>query len=250
MEQHVRVTDSGTIPLMFLGSVKIGGLRPADASQLIQQDLISKQFMLHPQVNVSVEQYATQTVSVLGQVETPGAYPISTPQSVLKVLSLAGGLTTTADRTITISRHSDSSQKVTYYLSNRAGQALQDDVLVYPGDLIMVPNAPVVYVLGDVPKPGGFSIATNDSQMTVLRAIALAGSTNKSAVVSKIRLIRKNGTSQEEIPVELSNIQKGKREDFALQPNDILYVPFSYMKNLLLSGNSIAASATQAVIYK
>jgi polysaccharide export outer membrane protein len=250
MEQHVRVTDAGAIPLVFLGDVKVAGLKPADASHMIEQALIGKEYMLHPQVTVTVEQYATQTVSVMGQVTTPGSYPITTPQSLIRVLSLAGGLTSSADRHITISRHSDPDQKVTYYLSNQSGKALQDDVLVYPGDTVLVPNASVVYVLGDVAKPGGFAINTNDSQITVLQAIAMAGSTNKSAVVSHVRLIRRTGTRQQEIPVQLSAIQKGKQSDFPLQPNDILYVPFSFAKNVVVNGNSIISSVTSAAIYK
>lgn len=250
MEQHVRVTDAGTIPLVFLGDVKVAGLKPSDAGHTIEQALIGKQYMLHPQVTVTVEQYATQTVSVMGQVTTPGSYPITTPQSLIKVLSLAGGLTSSADRHITISRHSDPDQKVTYYLSNQSGKALEDDVLIYPGDTVLVPNAAVVYVLGDVAKPGGFAINTNDSQITVLQAIALAGSTNKSAVMSHVRLIRRTDAGQQEIPVQLSAIQKGKQADFTLQPNDVLYVPFSFAKNVVVNGNSIVSAVTSAAIYK
>jgi polysaccharide export outer membrane protein len=250
MDQRVRVTDAGTIPLVFLGDVKVVGMRPADASHLIERALVNKQYMLHPQVTTTVEQYATQTVAVMGQVTNPGSYPITTAQSIIKVLSLAGGLTDSADRNITISRHSDPGQKLNYYLSNQAGKALNDDVLVYPGDTVLVPNAAVIYVLGDVARPGGFPINTNDSQITVLRAIAMAGSTNKSAVVSKIRLIRKTDGGQTEIPVQLSAIQKGKQADFPLQPNDILYVPFSFAKNVLVNGSGIAAAAASAAVYR
>ena len=85
---------------------------------------------------------------------------------------MAGGLTDLADRKITIERHADPADKVTYYVSNRSDEAMSSQVQVYPGDLVLVPKVGVVYVLGDVGKPGGYSMSTNDSRMTVMEALA------------------------------------------------------------------------------
>ena len=98
MEQQVRVTDEGNAPLAYVGKVKVGGMTPGAAAEAIQLLLVSKNVMKHPQVTVRVQEYSTQDVSVLGQVHTPGAYPLTTPQPVLRVLSLAGGVTDLADR--------------------------------------------------------------------------------------------------------------------------------------------------------
>jgi polysaccharide export outer membrane protein len=249
MEQHVRVTDAGTIPLMFLGEVKVGGEDPAGAARSIEQLLLQKQVMRHPSVTVSVDQYATQNVSVMGQVTNPGAYPISTPRSVVDVLSLAGGLTDAADRHITIKRRGDSGQTVGYYYANEADQALKDSVMVNPGDLVIVPKAPIVYVLGDVGRPGGFPVTSNDSKLTLLRAVALAGAANKTAIKSKCRLIRGTGEAQKDTVVQLGRIEKGEEPDIALQANDVVYVPFSFMKNVFVNGTAIMAAATSAAIY-
>jgi polysaccharide export outer membrane protein len=249
MEQHPRVTDSGTVPLLFVGDVKVAGMTPGDAAREVEEALKTKQLMLHPQVAVTVEQYATQNVYVMGQVTNPGAYPISTPMSVVSVLALAGGLADPADRHITIERHSDPAQKVSYFLSNNSEVALSSDVLVYPGDTALVPKAGVVYVLGDVGRPGGYPMTTNDSQMTVLQALAMAGSANKTSILGKARLVRKTPQGAQEVPLQLAQIQQGKRPDIQMQPDDVLFLPFSWMKNVAVNAQGIAASATSAVIY-
>ncbi len=249
MEQMPRVTDAGTIPLMFVGDVKVAGMTPGDAAHEIEEVLKAKKLMLRPQVAITVQQYATQNVYVMGQVTNPGAYPISTPTSVVDVLALAGGLADPADRHITIERHSDPSQKVSYFLSNRSEDALNSGVVAYPGDTVLVPRAGIVYVLGDVGKPGGYPITTNDSQISVLQSLAMAGSANKTALLSKAKLIRHTPNGPQEVPIVLASMQKGKEPDIQMQADDILYVPSSWMKNLTQNASQIVGSAAAAAIY-
>jgi polysaccharide biosynthesis/export protein len=250
LEQHVRVNDAGMVPLLLVGDVKLAGLTVAEADRAIEQKMIAGKYMVHPQVSIRVEQYMTQNVSVLGQVKNPGAYSIATPRSVLDVLTLAGGLTDLADRQIMIQRHSDPSKKTQYFLSNNSNDALEKQVLVYPGDTVLVPKAGIVYVLGDVGHPGGYPMATNDSTITVLKAVALADGTNKTALISGMRLIRKdaNGNAQD-IPLQFSDIQKGKSPDLALKPEDIVYVPSSHMKNVAINATGIMAAAASAAVF-
>jgi polysaccharide export outer membrane protein len=249
MEQHARVTDAGTIPFSFLGSVKVSGMTPEQAATQIQQRLVAAGVMLHPQVTVRVEAYATQNVSVMGQVQKPGVYEIDTARKAVEVLALAGGLTDLADRHITIQRFGPAKQKIEYYYSNAALAALSDDPMVYPGDTVIVSKAAVVYVMGDVSKPGGYPMSTNNSRMTVLQAIALAGYANHTAAVGKSRLVRETATGLQEIDLEVNAIQKGKKPDVALLPDDVIYVPFSFMRNIGINGQGILASAASAAIY-
>ena len=107
----------------------------------------------------------------------------------------------------------------------------------------------MIYVMGDVNRPGAYAITSNDAHLSVLQVIALAGSATKTAVQSHIRLIRTTDHGSVEMPVRLDAIQKGKQADIALQPNDILYVPFSWMKNVAMSSSSIAATTAGAAIY-
>jgi polysaccharide export outer membrane protein len=249
MNQEVRVSDSGEVRLQLVGDVKVGGQTAGAAAKSIEDALISHNIMKVPQVTVKVKDFATQNVSVLGQVKNPGPYEITTPQTVLKVIALAGGLNEDADRKITIQRHDQPDQRVEYYMANNADLAVKNSVMVNPGDTVIVPRAPVVYVLGDVARPGGYTIATNDSKLTMLQLISMAGSTNKTSK-SNLRLIRKEADGQQkEIPVQLASIQKGKQPDIQLQQGDIVFVPFSWMKNTAMSAANIAASATGASIY-
>jgi polysaccharide export outer membrane protein len=249
MEQRARVTDAGTIPFSFLGSVTVSGLTPEQAAGQIEHRLVAAGVMLHPQVTVRVEAYATQNASVMGQVQKPGVYEIDTGRKVVEVLAMAGGLTDMADRHITIERFGGAKQKVEYYYSNAAATALSDDPMVFPGDTVVVPKAAVVYVLGDVLKPGGYPISTNNSKMTVLQAIALAGYANHTAAVGKSKLVRETLAGVQEIDLPVTEIQKGKKADVALMPDDVIYVPFSFVRNIGINGQGILASAASAVIY-
>lgn len=250
LEQHVRVTDSGEVALILGGNVKISGLSTSEASHVIEKDLVAGNFLLHPHASVSVEKYVTQDVTVIGQVRNPGNYSITTPRSVLDVLALAGGHTELADRTLTIERHV-TKEKVEYTVSNKASKAFEDNVLVFPGDVLFVPKVSVVYVLGDVHRPGGFPMTTNDSKLTVLQAVSLAGATTPSAVPSHARLIRKQADGTYiEIPVQLSAMQKGKRSDMFMQADDILYVPFSYIRNMGSNLSNLVSAAAAASVYR
>jgi polysaccharide export outer membrane protein len=250
LEQRPRVTDAGEIPLIGVGNLSVVGLTPAEAAAKIRERLISTHYMNHPEVSVTVAEFATQTVSVLGQVKSPGAYSISTPRSILSVIALAGGLTDTADYRITIQRRDSSQQPVSYTLSNDARTAIAQEVQVFPGDTVVVPKAGIAYVLGDVQRPGGFVMQNNHSQLTVLQVVALAGGTLPSAVPSHAKLIRKAPEGgYQEIALDFSAIQKGKKADVTLEPDDVLYVPFSYLRNIASTSSGIVAATAQAAIF-
>jgi polysaccharide export outer membrane protein len=248
MQQQVRVTDDGSAPLAYVGSIHVGGLTPAKAATDIQAALINQHVMHRPQVTVRMIELATQDVSVLGQVHTPGTYSITTPQTIIKVLSLAGGLTEDADRNVVVKR-GKSAEQLKYYVSNDSQEALSGVVMVYPGDTVLVSRAPMVYVMGDVNRPGGYAIATNDGRLSVLQVIAMAGSANKTSVQSHVRLIRTTNQGQVDLPVRLDKMEKGKQAPLMLQANDIVYVPFSWVKNFAMSSANIAASTAGAAVY-
>ena len=90
----------------------------------------------------------------------------------------------------------------------------------------------------------------DDSTLTVLQAVALAAGTNRTAAEGRVRLVRRTPTGVTELPVPLKDMQQGKVQDIALQHDDILWVPFSYGKNLVVSGTSIVGAAGSAAIYR
>jgi polysaccharide export outer membrane protein len=250
LEQSARVSDAGTLTLVLGGKVQVAGLTPAEAAVAIERALVEGHYVLTPHVSVTTEQTATQNVTILGQVRTPGSYPIATARPILDVLALAGGLNDLAQRKVTIQRHA-SKERVDYVLSNSANAALDANVPVYPGDTVLVPKADVVYVLGDVNRPGGIAIVTNDSKLSALQALSLAGGTPPNAVPSHSRLIRKQADgSHVELPLQLSAMQKGKEPDIPLQGDDIIYVPFSYARNMAVGAGSLVGATSSAAIYR
>ncbi len=246
--QVLRVTDAGSIPLIMGGDVKISFQTPETASRTIEKILLDGHFLLHPRVSVTIVEYATQKVSILGEVKVPGAYATNTPRSVVDVLTLAGGLSDAADREIVIERRG-THEKVHYFVSNHPDMTLDSAVTVNPGDTIIVPKAGIVYVMGDVARPGGYTMTNNEAQISALQLVARAGGTNHSAVPSSARLIRKTGTSYTDTPLPLSAMQKGKQPDLQLEANDIIYVPFSYLRNFGMQSTGIVASVGSAAIY-
>ena len=128
LSQKVRVRDSGEITLPMIGNVQVRGLSTVDADAEIAKKYVEERFLKHPEVSVFVEEYATQSVSVLGQVAKPGPVVISTPRSLVDVIAMAGGLTETADRHITIERGGASRGVAEVFLSNRADDALNANV--------------------------------------------------------------------------------------------------------------------------
>jgi polysaccharide export outer membrane protein len=248
LTQHVRITDSGEIALVVGGKAKVGGLTPEQAAVAIADVLKSGDYVLNPHVTVVVDQYATSNVTVTGQVQHPGTYTITTPRTVMDVLALAGGTTELADRRITIERHG-SRLRVEYFLSNQAKTALDNNAKVYPGDIVVVPKIDIVYVLGDVSRPGGYPMATNDGKMSMLQAIGMAGSRLPSAKTSQTRLIRKLADgSHIETKLDLAKLEKGQEADIALQADDIVYVPFSFIKNIGTNLSGVVAAAASAAI--
>jgi polysaccharide export outer membrane protein len=248
LEQSPRVTDTGDVPVQGVGNVHVAGMTPSEAAAAIRESYMKAKFLKHPEVSVIVEEYATQNVTLIGEFRTPGAYPISTPRPILDVIALGGGLSDTADRDIVVERHGDKSNPIHYNVNNNADQAIKAQVMVNPGDTVVVAKAGIVYVLGDVGRPGGFTMSNNESQMTLLEALSLAGGPDKTAKLGHARLIRK--ADHTETQISLGDIQKGKRPDFAMAPGDILFVPFSYTKNLIITSSAgIAGAAGAAAIY-
>jgi polysaccharide export outer membrane protein len=123
------------------------------------------------------------------------------------------------------------------------------NVDIRPGDTIVVSHAGIVYVVGDVGKPGGFLIQRN-GHLTVLRAMALAQGPNRTAALNSAKLIRQTDDGREELAVPLRKILSNKAPDQTLADGDILFIPSSAAKNALVTAESILPGATGAAIYR
>jgi polysaccharide export outer membrane protein len=251
LTQQVRVGADGRAQLALLGSTMLGGLTGQEAADLIASQMRDRQFLLHPQVNVLIKEFASKGVSITGEVQHPGVYQVLGPRTLLDVLSMAGGLTNYADgNKITIKRRSGTQENVNAKMnSNDALSSLANDVQVFPGDLVVVPRAGIVYVLGNVNRPGGF-VMQNSGKITLLQALAEAGGTSASASINKAVLLTKSESGgYTPSKLHVGKIARGQEPDIELHANDILFVPNSRLKDAMRTSQSVVQSAGSAAIY-
>ncbi len=249
MSQTVRVDETGDVSFHLIGSLHLAGLTIDESKSLIAARYVAGNYLVNPQVSLLIQEYGTQGATVSGEVVRPGVYPVLGRRSLLDTLSHAGGITPSAKNEVTIQRHADGSI-LTVTLSQDARESLAADVEVLPGDKVIVPRAGIIYVLGDVYRPGGF-VMQNDGKMTVLQAVAMAEGTQTTASLDAAVLIRNSPSGYVIVPVALQKMLRGKVRDSQMKAEDILYIPNSSMKSILYRGlPGVAASAAGAAIYR
>jgi polysaccharide biosynthesis/export protein len=249
LSRKLRVDDHGAISLPVGGDLFVGGLTASEAGHAIEERFRQDDVLKDPHVSVMILEYATQGVTVLGEVKNPSVYPLLGTHGVLDLLSAAGGTTPNAGNTVTITRRADPDHPIEATIQPKPGLTSALNVDVRPGDTIAVSKAGIVYVLGAVGKPGGF-LVDNNGRLTVLEAVALAQGTNRTAAADHARLIRKTAAGHEEVQIALNKILKSKAPDQPLSDGDILFVPTSASKHTLLVMESILPAAAGAAIYR
>jgi polysaccharide export outer membrane protein len=246
--KEVRVNPHGDVSLPMVGAIPVAGLTVEQAQEAVAKRLQAGGYFNNPQVTIFEKEYATQGISVLGEVQKPGIYPLLGPHSVLDAISAAGGTTAKAGNKVLLTRHGQPNNVETIPLDFKKEQMGQTNVAVHPGDTVVVSKAGIVYVVGDVKQPSGFVM--ENAHLTVLQAIAMAQGANPTASLGHAKLIRKNEQGEpQEIPVALNKIMAAKAPDLPLQAEDILFVPNSAAKSLARSLGAIVQSAGSAAIY-
>jgi len=249
-DEEVRVSGKGDISLPLIGDVPVAGLSTEEAQSLIQRRLIDGNFMLHPEVSVFEKEYATQGVSVLGEVQKPGVYPLLGPHHLFDVLSLAGGMTPKAGSEVTITHRDRPDQPQIVTFEGDVAKSNAANVEILPGDTVAVSLAGIVYVVGDVKNPAGVVMAKG-SEMTVLKAIAMAGGANPTAALNGGKIIRRTSEGPQEISIQLKQILAAKAADPKLQAEDIVFVPTSAAKGVAKRGlEAIIQTAVGVAIYR
>jgi polysaccharide biosynthesis/export protein len=242
----VRVNSDGEITLPLIGAVPVGGLSPEQVQDLLATRLKEQDFVKDPQVTVFVVEYASQAVYLMGEVVKPGPYPVMGAHRLLDFISAAGGFTPRAGKTVTVTTHANPEVPRTFQLGSLDKDTNPE---LGAGDSVIIAPAGIVYVLGDVKRPGGFML-TKDDVLTVMQALALAEGTLSTAAKSSAKLIRTTTKGREEILVNLKAILKSKSTDLAMQSNDILFVPGSATKSVLKGVQTVLPAAAAASIYR
>jgi polysaccharide export outer membrane protein len=249
LSAKLRVDEQGKVTLPVAGAISVLGLTAEQAGQAIEARFRDTAVLNDPHVTVTVLEFSTQGITVLGEVKNPGVYPMLGAHGLLDLISAAGGETTSAGKEVTVTHRDDPDHPVIVRIQSKPGSTVAFNVDVRPGDTVMVSHAGIVYVIGDVGKPGGFLIENND-RLTVLEAIALAQGTNRTASLDHAKLIRKTDGVRKEVRIPLKKILNNKAEDQLLADGDILFVPGSGPKNALRDIESILPSAAGAAIYR
>lgn len=280
----VRVSGSGEISLPLLGDVQAAGLTTKNL-EFVLQELLRRSYMKDPHVSVFVKEMQSHPVSVFGAVKKPGVFQIGSPKTLVEVLSMAEGLAEDAGDTVVIMRGAgltgtvqpEPDSLLTQAKSSRSGSAASStshapeantveanlknllesgdprhNVIVFPGDVVKVARAGVVYVEGEVKKPGGFMLKTNEN-ISVLQAVAMAEGLTHTAAKSHARIMRTDEATgaRTEIAINLDKILAGGLTDPILHPNDIVFIPNSTAKSALYgSSQGILAVVGSAAVYR
>ena len=287
LNRSLRVSAGGEISMPLLGAVQSSGLTARELESTLEVKL--RQYMKDPHVGVFVTTVESHPVSVVGAVKKPGVFQIRGTKTVLEMLSMAEGLADDAGDQVLVMRGaglhfgSDSSHGGTN--PDAAASATQQNasqtqatttavadpndndtikinlkdlfesgdqrynVAVYPGDIVKVTRGGIVYVIGDVKKPGGF-VLKSDQNMSVLKAIALAEGLNATAAKSRAKIIRTDEKTGQrlEFPIDLGKVLAGKTADTPLKPADIVFVPNSSGKTMLYKGTEAAVATASGLI--
>jgi polysaccharide export outer membrane protein len=203
MTTETRVTADGTVSFPLVGKVKVGGISVPEAEHSIAKLLENGRFIKQPQVNIIIEQFISQQVSVLGEVLKPGRYPLDHPSTLTDLLAIAGGVTENGSDQVTVISHKDGkSSRQEYDVRDIFRKNGSPDIGVTSGDIIYVPRAPVFYIYGEVQRPGVFRL---DRDMIVAQALATGGGLTARGSERGLRIKRRNAKGElETISVEAS----------------------------------------------
>ncbi len=274
LARELRVSSAGLISVPLMGEVHAAG-RTARQLEAVLEELLRRSYMKDPHVSVFIKEMQSHPVSVFGAVKRPGVFQIRTGRSLIEVLSLAEGLAEDAGDTVIVMRHADPSGPHVAAAADGCTEAAKDaaasgvaqeidlrdllrsgdprfNVTVYPGDVVKVTRADIVYVIGEVGKPGGYLLKTNEN-ISILQAIALAGGLTHTSAAGRARIIRTDPATgaRRQLPLDINQILHGKASDELLQAKDIVFIPNSAGKAVFYrSTEGIASVVGGALIYR
>ena len=242
---HTRVSADGNISMPLIGYVRIAGLSSSEAEGAIEAVLRQNNLVNDPQVSLYVKEYTSSGISVAGEVTKPGFYSAVGPHRLFDVLQAAGGPTDRAANKVVIS-HRDQRDATTLSISKNPAEMTASNVELQPGDTVVVPKAGIVYVLGEVTRPGGY-VLNSTGGITVLQVVAVAGGPTHVASAGKTRLLRRTENGFQEQQIDVTKLLRGKALDISVRDEDILFIPSSRIKTALNASSLIATVGTAAI---
>jgi polysaccharide biosynthesis/export protein len=248
-----RVDEKGDITVPLIGTIHVEGETAEEAAVMIERRFVDAQ-VLQPgeaHATVFISEYASQGITVNGEVKSPGVYPALGVRMLNDVITAAGGVTAAAASKVVITHKDDPGHQISVDYVPEALKPVIPSIQIFPGDTVVVPRAGIVYVVGNVGRPGGY-VLDGRNPLTVEEIMALAGGTGHAAAVRHAQLVRTLEDGRKEaitIPIDL--IYKGKAPDVAMKDGDILYVPTSTGKMITEQALLSAAQlGTSVAIYR
>jgi polysaccharide export outer membrane protein len=213
---EARITEAGVISYPLLGSVNLAGLTVAEAEQRIAKGLRDGNFVRQPQVSITLIQARGNQVSVLGHVGRPGRYPLETGEVRLTdMLATAGGVAQGgSDLIVVVGVRNNQPYRVEVDLPTVFGPNRRaSDIMLHNSDVIWVERAPMIYMYGEVQRPGSMRLERN---MTVMQALASAGGLSQRGTLRGLRVSRKDAEGRtREIEPQMTD---------TLRPDDVVFV--------------------------
>ena len=221
----VEVRSDGTMNYPLIGDMRVAGRTAAEIDGELTR-VLSRDFLVDPQVSVDVREYQSQWVTIIGEVRNPGKYVLKRNMRVIDVLAEAGGATKEAGSQILVTRQGPdgSPRQLTVDRNRILGQENQDtNILLEHGDILTVGERELFFIRGEVARPGPYQF---ESGLTVLRAISYAGGFSQFANRKHVDVLRTGAKGvQEKVTVNLKAIEEGKAQDIVLHPGDTVIVP-------------------------
>ena len=226
------VEADGTFTFPLIGRFRAGGLTLRVAEDRLKAQLKEEGYFNNPQITVAVEQYRSQKVFVVGEVRSPGSYPVSGDMNLVEALARAGSTLPTASGEViivhaaagqaplgpTLPSQDNVDNVVRVDLKELQNGAFVNNAALRDGDTIFVPRAESIYVFGQVRNPGAYALQQRNT--TVLQALSLAGGVADRGSMSRIRVVRIIAGLKKEVRVTLADV---------VQPGDTLIVPERYL---------------------
>jgi polysaccharide export outer membrane protein len=245
-----RIDEEGYITVPILGRLHIAGETVAEARDQIRKKLLDGKLLNDPQVDLAIIEYTEPEVTIIGEVTSPGKHPLLSPRRLVEVLALGGGTTVAAGNEIQVMRGSEGGEPVVVHYSKGMDPKVVEDVMVNPGDTVVVKRAGIVYVLGAVARPGGI-VMQEQGTLNVMQAMSMAGGTNPTASIGTIYLLRRNDDgSVVYISLPYKKMIHGQSIDVQLHAMDMLYIPTSTIKMIFSNTQQIINAAAVSAIYK
>jgi len=228
MSVNTVVSASGDILLPVYGIFHIDGLTSLEAASTIQRIFVERGIMLHPLVQVTVQQFGSGA-TVTGEVTSPGFYTLAGHNRLADVLAEAGGLRSTAGQLIEITPRDPSLPKKGIHWDPSLKDSKNVSYIINPGDLVYVSRCGVAYVHGNVNRPGGYPICDSGT-VTLSQTLAIAGGVKSSTNYNRSLLIRTENGKRTVREIRVNDIIHGRAADITLEAEDIVYIEPSWQK--------------------